>query len=73
MQITHLFKDVLHGNGRFVLMVNVSQEVEEFNETKRVLQVIWTTAPFCEAVRHVSYHISSRVQSMKCMQLPDAV
>jgi hypothetical protein len=40
VQITHLFKDVLHGHGRFVLVVNVSQEVAEFNETKRVLQVI---------------------------------
>lgn len=39
MQITHLFKDVLHGQGRFVMLVNVSQAVQEFNETKRVLQV----------------------------------
>lgn len=38
-QITHLFKDVLHGNGRFVMVVNVSPAAEEFNETKRVLQV----------------------------------
>jgi hypothetical protein len=39
LQITHLFKDVLHGNGRFVMVVNVSPAAEEFNETKRVLQV----------------------------------
>lgn len=38
-QVTHLFKDVLHGNGRFVMVVNVSPAAEEFNETKRVLQV----------------------------------
>eukprot|EP00877_Chromochloris_zofingiensis_P006000 jgi/Chrzof1/1653/Cz10g16010.t1 len=37
-KITHLFKDVLHGQGRFVMLVNVSQAVQEFNETKRVLQ-----------------------------------
>jgi hypothetical protein len=40
LQITHLFKDVLHGNGRFVMVVNVSPAAEEFNETKRVLQVL---------------------------------
>jgi hypothetical protein len=40
LQITHLFKDVLHGNGRFAMVVNVSPAAEEFNETKRVLQVI---------------------------------
>jgi len=39
LQITHLFKDVLHGNGRFAMVVNVSPAAEEFNETKRVLQV----------------------------------
>lgn len=39
LQITHLFKGVLHGNGRFVMVVNVSPASEEFNETKRVLQV----------------------------------
>jgi hypothetical protein len=39
LQITHLFKQVLHGNGRFVMVVNVSPAVEAFNETKRVLQV----------------------------------
>lgn len=38
-QITYLFKDVLHGLGRFVLVVNVSPDAAEFNETKRVLQV----------------------------------
>jgi hypothetical protein len=30
---------VLHGLGRFVLVVNVSPDAAEFNETKRVLQV----------------------------------
>jgi hypothetical protein len=39
LQITHLFKQVLHGNGRFVMVVNVSPASEAFNETKRVLQV----------------------------------
>lgn len=39
MQITHLFKGVLHGHGRFVMVVNVSPASEAFNETKRVLQV----------------------------------
>jgi hypothetical protein len=38
-QITHIFKEVLHGQGRFVMVVNVSPAAEEFNETKRVLQV----------------------------------
>ncbi|WIA16462.1 hypothetical protein OEZ85_013146 [Tetradesmus obliquus] len=37
-KITHLFKQVLHGNGRFVMVVNVSPASEAFNETKRVLQ-----------------------------------
>lgn len=39
LQVTHLFKGVLHGNGRFVMVVNVSPASEAFNETKRVLQV----------------------------------
>jgi hypothetical protein len=39
LQVTHLFKDVLHGNGRFVMVVNVNPAADEFNETKRVLQV----------------------------------
>eukprot|EP00775_Hariotina_reticulata_P012438 gene12438-12575_t len=37
-KITHIFKEVLHGQGRFVMLVNVSPAAEEFNETKRVLQ-----------------------------------
>jgi hypothetical protein len=41
LQVTHLFKDVLHGHGRFVMVVNVNPAADEFNETKRVLQVGW--------------------------------
>lgn len=37
-QLTHVFKDVLHGQGKIVLLVAVSPATDEFNETKRVLQ-----------------------------------
>jgi len=39
--LTHVFKDVLHGQGKIVLMVAVSPASVEFPETKRVLQVRW--------------------------------
>jgi hypothetical protein len=34
-----MFKATLTGHGRFALLVNVSPSAEEFNETKRVLEV----------------------------------
>jgi hypothetical protein len=34
-----MFKTVLSGLGRFAMLVNVSPTAEEFNETKRVLEV----------------------------------
>jgi hypothetical protein len=49
LQITHLFKQVLHGNGRFVMVVNVSPASEAFNETKRVLQVMQLSSQHCTA------------------------
>lgn len=62
-QITHLFKQVLHGNGRFVMVVNVSPASEAFNETKRVLQVTRRLQQLCRTVQMTASVAASTVRS----------
>lgn len=38
-QVTHLFRDVLHGWGRVLLSVNVSPCACDYDETSHVLKV----------------------------------
>ena len=37
-QVTHLFRDVLHGWGQILLCVNVSPAARDYDETARVLR-----------------------------------
>lgn len=39
LQVTHLFRDVLHGWGRILLSVNVSPCARDYDETSHVLKV----------------------------------
>ena len=39
-QVTHLFRDVLHGWGRVLLSVNVSPCACDYDETSHVLKVL---------------------------------
>lgn len=39
VQVTHLFRDVLHGWGRVLLSVNVSPCARDYDETSHVLKV----------------------------------
>ena len=39
MQITHLFRNVLHARGAVLLCVNVSPAPEDYDDTARVLSV----------------------------------
>ena len=40
MQVTHLFRDVLHGWGQIMLSVNVSPCAKDYDETSHVLKVL---------------------------------
>ena len=39
LQVTHLFRDALHGWGQILLSVNVSPCAKEYDETSHVLKV----------------------------------
>lgn len=39
VQVTHLFRDVLHGWGQILLSVNVSPCAKDYDETSHVLKV----------------------------------
>ena len=39
LQVTHLFRDELHGWGQIVLSVNVSPCAKDYDETSHVLKV----------------------------------
>ena len=39
-QVTHLFRDVLHGWGQIMLSVNVSPCAKDYDETSHVLKVM---------------------------------
>lgn len=41
LQVTHLFRDALHGWGQVVLSVNVSPCAKDYDETSHVLKVCW--------------------------------
>ena len=40
LQVTHLFRDVLHGWGQIMLSVNVSPCAKDYDETSHVLKVL---------------------------------
>lgn len=39
MQVTHIFRDVLHGWGQILLSVNISPDAADYDETAHVLKV----------------------------------
>jgi hypothetical protein len=48
LQVTHLFRDVLHGWGRVLLSVNVSPCACDYDETSHVLKVRNQASPHRE-------------------------
>ena len=43
MQVTHIFRDVLHGWGQILLSVNISPDAADYDETAHVLRVRLST------------------------------
>jgi len=50
-QVTHLFRDVLHGWGQLLLCVNVSPAARDYDETARVLRYAAVAAQVGTAAR----------------------
>ena len=50
-QVTHLFRDVLHGWGQLLLCVNVSPTARDYDETARVLRYAAVAAQVGTAAR----------------------
>ncbi len=50
VQVTHIFRDVLHGWGQILLSVNISPDAADYDETAHVLRV-----------RHLDRAASSRL------------
>lgn len=45
MQVTHIFRDVLHGWGQILLSVNISPDAADYDETAHVLKVGILSSP----------------------------
>ena len=53
VQVTHLFRDVLHGWGQILLSVNVSPCAKDYDETSHVLKVkLHCPLPAFESLSH---------------------
>ena len=53
VQVTHLFRDVLHGWGQILLSVNVSPCAKDYDETSHVLKVkLHCSLPAFESLAH---------------------
>ena len=60
LQVTHLFRDVLHGWGQILLSVNVSPCAKDYDETSHVLKVMLHPLGGCHSPQ------LSRVQLASC-------
>ncbi len=72
VQVTHLFRDVLHGWGQILLSVNVSPCAKDYDETSHVLKV----KPRCSlyAFESLSHqHLMHAVYNNPCRRASSAV
>ena len=69
LQVTHLFRDVLHGWGQILLSVNVSPCAKDYDETAHVLKVTHFLRHETGPLHHTG-NFSERKKKFSCVEMP---